>query len=124
MPSTMLKAVYNALNQKQNRELIDAIKSGLSYLKDDIKEIVEDEIEIEKPHKIVNTVQKILHFGRQNQEGQGIKILTPDQMVSRLPIILAQLKAGNCSETFKNEIRQILYLLYCSKNYPKQSITI
>ena len=58
MPSAMLKAVYNAVNQKQNRELIDAIKSRLSYLKDGIKEIVEDEIEIEKPHKIVNIVQK------------------------------------------------------------------
>ena len=58
MPSTMLKAVYNAVNQKQDRELIDAIKSGLSYLKDGIKEIVEDKIEIEKPHKIVNIVQK------------------------------------------------------------------
>ena len=58
MPSAMLKAVYNAVNQKQDRELIDAIKSGLSYLKDGIKEIVEDKIEIEKPHKIVNIVQK------------------------------------------------------------------
>ena len=58
MPSAMLKAVYNAVNQKQNRELIDAIKSRLSYLKDGIKEIVKDEIEIEKPHKIVNIVQK------------------------------------------------------------------
>ena len=58
MPSAMLKAVYNAVNQKQDRELIDAIKSGLSYLKDGIKEIVEDKIKIEKPHKIVNIVQK------------------------------------------------------------------
>ena len=54
-----------------------------------------NEIEIEKPDKIVDIVEKILQFNRQNQEGQGLKILTPDQMLSRLPITLAQLKAGN-----------------------------
>ena len=43
---------------------------------------------------------------RRNQWGQGLKILTPDQLLSRLPISLAQLKAGNNSEKLKNEIRQ------------------
>ena len=43
------------------------------------------------------------------QRGQGLKILTPSQMLSRLPITLAQLKAGNNSEKLKNEIRQLLY---------------
>ena len=42
------------------------------------------------------------------QEGQGIKILTPNQMLNRLPIILAQLKAGYNSNKLKNEIRQLL----------------
>ena len=46
-------------------------------------------------------------------------------MLSRLPIYLAQLKAGNNSEKFKNEIRQLLHSLYRSKkNQPKRSITI
>ena len=54
-------------------------------------------------------------------EGKGLKILTPQQMLSRLPISLAQLKAGNNSEKLKNEIRQLLYSLYRSK---KQSKTI
>ena len=53
---------------------------------------------------------------RRNQEGQGLKILTPKQMLSRLPISLAQLKAGNNSEKLKNEIRQLLHSLYRSKN--------
>ena len=39
--------------------------------------------------------QNILEFNRQNQEGQGLKILTPNQMLSRLPIFLAKLKTGN-----------------------------
>ena len=46
---------------------------------------------------------------RRNQQGQGMKILTPNQMLSRLPISLAQLKAGNNSKKLKNEIRQLLY---------------
>ena len=55
-----------------------------------------------------------------NQPGKGLKILTPDQMLSRLPISLAQLKAGNNSQKLKNEIRQLLYSLYRSKKLTKQ----
>ena len=62
----------------------------------------------------------ILKFNEQNQQGKGLKILTPNQMLSRLPITLAQLKAGNNSEKLKNEIRQLLYPLYRSNNMTKQ----
>ena len=48
-------------------------------------------------------------------EGKGLKILTPKQMLQRLPIALAQVKAGNNSESLLNEIRQIVYSLYQSK---------
>ena len=57
---------------------------------------------------------------RRNQQGKGLKILTPNQMLSRLPISLAQLKAENNSEKLKNEIRQLLYYLYRSKILTKQ----
>ena len=53
-------------------------------------------------------------------EGKGLKILTPDQMLNRLPITLTQLKAGNNSEKLKNEIRQLLCSLYRSKKLTKQ----
>ena len=53
------------------------------------------------------------------QKGLGLKILTLDQMLSRLPITLAQLKAGNNSEKLENEIRQLLYSLYRSKKLTK-----
>ena len=56
---------------------------------------------------------------RREHEGQGLKLLTPEQMLGRLPISLAQLKAGNNSEKLKNEIRQLLYLLYRSKKLIK-----
>ena len=72
----------------------------------------------EKPNEMVDIVQNILEFNRQ-QEGRGLKILTPSQMLSRLPISLAQLKAGNNSEKLKNEIRQILHSLYKSKKLTK-----
>ena len=52
---------------------------------------------------------------RREQEGQGLKILTPQQMLSRLPILLAQLQAGNNSQKLKNEIRKLVSLLYISK---------
>ena len=78
------------------------------------------ERENEKPDKIVEIVEEILKFNKQNQEGQGLKTLTPNQMLNRLPITLAQLKAGNNSEKLKNEIRQLLYSLYRSKNMTKQ----
>ena len=51
---------------------------------------------------------KKVEFNKQNQSGQGLKILTPDQMFSRLAITLAQLKAGNNSQKMINEIRQLL----------------
>ena len=57
---------------------------------------------------------------RRNQQGKGLKILTPNQMLSRLPISLVQLKAGNNSEKLKNEIRQLLYSLYKSKKLTKE----
>ena len=48
-------------------------------------------------------------------EGNGLKILTNKQMLNRLPILLAQIQAGNNSKSLKNEVRQILYSLYRSK---------
>ena len=58
------------------------------------------------------------------QEGTGanemLKILTPNQMLKRLPIALAQEKAGNNSESLLNEIRQIVYSLYRSKEITKK----
>ena len=54
------------------------------------------------------------------QEGERLKILTPNQMLKRLPIALAQIKAGNNSKSLLNEIRQIAYSLYRSKEITKK----
>ena len=58
--------------------------------------------------------------GKGANEGEGLKILTPNQMLKRLPIALAQVKAGNNSESLLNEIRQIVYSLYRSKEITKK----
>ena len=53
-------------------------------------------------------------------KGTGLKILTSKQMLQRLPIALAQVKAGNNSESLLNEIKQIVYSLYQSKEITKK----
>ena len=108
-PSNIFNSLNNINDIKQKNKLINVIISGL-------KVMFEEERETEKPDKIVEIVEEILRFNKQKQEGQGIKTLTPDEMLNRLPISLAQLQAGNNSEKMKNEIRQLLYSLYCSKN--------
>ena len=56
------------------------------------------------------------------KHGKGLKILTPKQMLQRLPIALAEVKAVNTSENLLNEIRQIIYYLYQGKEITQKSI--
>ena len=58
--------------------------------------------------------------GISNTDRYKLKILTPKQIIQRLPIALAQIKAGNNSENLLNEIRQIIYSLYQSKEITKK----
>ena len=67
------------------------------------------------------TVLDSKHKAKQGKtKGTGLKILTPKQLFQRLPIALAQVKAGNNSENLLNEIRQIVYSLYQSKEITKK----
>ena len=77
---------------------------------------------IEEDEKIIGIAERTLYFNRLDESGRGLKILAPNQMLSRLPISLAQLKAGNNSEKLKNEIRQLLYSLYRSKKTYKATL--
>ena len=58
-----------------------------------------------------------------NKEGKGLKILSKQQMLSRLHVLLAQIQAGNNTKSLKNEIRQLIYALYRSKTLTK-TVTI
>ena len=122
VPSALAKKLYETKNKNKNNELVELINFRWSNLKDEIEKMTENEIKTEKPHKILEIVKEILNFNKKNrkQQGLGLKILTPNQMLSRLPITLAQLKAGNNSEKRKNEIRQLLFSLHRSKKLTKQ----
>ena len=116
--------------------LLNRLNIGLQRLKDDIKNMSKDKVE-EKKHlnhlkdlvgNIIDTKQKLNDMPpleteeeaeKRQQLRQGLKILTPKQMITRLPILLSQVKAGNNSKKLKNEIRQIIYSLYRSKNVSK-----
>ena len=104
-----------------NEVRVDSIKEVLSKLQRIIYYTSKyKEFKFEENEKIIDIIERILYFNQLNQSGQGLKILPPSQMLSRLPISLAQLKAGNNSEKLKNEIRQLLYSLYKSKRLTKK----
>ena len=105
-------------NAQENSELVQVIQNEFSNFEKEIGNMSKEE----EPYEILDTISRILEFNRQDQQGQRLKLLTPQQMLNRLPISFAQLEAVNNSEKLKNEIRQLLYSLYRSKNYPKQSI--
>ena len=120
-PSLMYKVLHTLNDKEKTINLVNMFNSGLKDLKEEIKKMSKEEIENERPDEIVNIVEMILDFNKQNQQkGQGIKILTPNQTLNRSPIALAQLQAGSNSNKLKNEIRQLLYYLYRSKNMTKQ----
>ena len=106
-------------NPEKNKIQVGLVNNVLRDLKEEIEDMSEEEKEIKNPNEIGNLVENILEFNRQQQR-QGLKILTPNKMLSRLPITLAQLKAGNNSEKIKNEIRQFLYSLCISKKFTRQ----
>ena len=68
----------------------------------------------------MSDTRKNLYFQPYNKKGTGLKILSPKQILQRLPIALAQIKAGNNSESLFNEIRSIVYSLYQSKEITKK----
>ena len=114
-PTQLTKKLFEIKDKKKNNDFVEEIKSRWSKLKDEIKEMSENERKkIEQPDKISKIVEEILKFNKQKETGQGLKILTPQRMFSRLPISLAQVEAGNSSEKIKNEIRQLLYSLFRS----------
>ena len=106
---------------KRNEDWVYLIKLMLNKMKIVSENVPENKtFKIEENEKIINIVERILYFNQLDQSGQELKILTPNQMLTRLPIFLAQLKAGNNSEKLENKVRQLLYSLFRSKKPTKQ----
>ena len=94
----MLKRLRNASDEK-SKNLVESINKKLTKLKNIVKNVPKDEVsKVKENEKIIDIVERILELNNDKESGKGLKILTPDQMLSRLPITLAQLKAGNNSE--------------------------
>ena len=123
-PSDMYKKLRKT-EDKKNKDQVYLIKEMLNTMKEAIKNVSENKkLEIEENEKIINFFERILYFNRLDQSGKGLKILTPNQMFSRLPITLAQLKAGNNSEKLKNESDNYCILCTDQKNLQSNSIKV
>ena len=109
------KQIYMQQKTNLNKAKANLIKNRPDSFKEDVINNTAIGVFDIKNLNVLNAVLNILGFNEQSQDGQGLKILTPEQMLHRLPISLAQLKAGNNSEKLKIEIRQLLYSLYRSK---------
>ena len=103
--------------QAKNEQLVNNINDIMIDLRNAIIKI--EVPENENPNKIVDIAQNILDINKQ-QKGKGIKVLTPKQMVQRLPIALVQVKAGNRSENLPNAINQIIYSSYQENEITKR----
>ena len=115
-PDTMIKRLKDAGHEKDK-----SMVKNLNKMQKIFKNVPENKtFKIKENEKVTDIVERILELNSKKQLGLRLKILTPNQMLSRLPITLAQLKAGNSSEKLKNEIRQLLYSLYRSKKLTKQ----
>ena len=114
----MYKSLNTNTDIEENKTKVNKMKNNLADLVMKIKNNPTNNTKkIRNRNNMVEIVELILKFNQLEQEGSGLKILTPNQMLSRLPISLAQLKAGNSSKKLKNKIRQIL----CSLNRYKKS---
>ena len=109
---------------------------GLNKLSDDINDMPKNEVKDMRLEALKNMIKYIINYNQNLDDmlpleskedaaqrkgirpitiGQGLKIMTPSQLTTRLPILLSQVKAGNNSQKLRNEIRQIIYSLYWSK---------
>ena len=114
---------------ERNEDQIYLIKEVLNRMKKAIENVSENKpVKTEENKKKINIVEHTLYFNQLEQKGKRLKILTPNQMLCRLPITLAQLKAGNNSEKLKNEVRFFVrnYCILCTdkKNLQKMFIKV
>ena len=118
----LAKKLFKTEDKTKNNDFVEEMKNRWSNLKDKTKTMSKEEIKNEKPNDILEIINEILDFNKeiQIQQGSDLKTVTPNQMLGRLPITLAQLKAVKKCEKLKNEIRKILYSLYRSKKLTKQ----
>ena len=116
-------------NNEQNKllkhieEFSESIRPRNLELKELKKEVLDSVLVLLQGREMVLKAFQSGIFPRSKesqQEGEELKILTPNQMLKKLPMALAQVKAGNNSDSLLNELRQIFYSLYRSKEITKK----
>ena len=121
----MYKNLNATTDIEENKIKVNKIKSNLADLVMKIKNNPTNNTKkIRNRNTMVEIVELILKFNQLEQEGSGLKILTPNQMLSRLPISLAQLKAGNNSEKLKTKLGKFCILCTDQKNLQKMFIKV
>ena len=122
--ATMIKRLKNASDER-NKDMEESINEKLNKMKKIIINVPKDEsFKIEENKKIIDIVETILELNSGKQLGIGLKILTPNQMLSRLPITLAQLKAGNNSDKLKMKLGNYCILCTDQKNLQNKFIKV
>ena len=117
-PSTekKLKDIYS--DAKKFKIIRENIINEMFNTEDEKLDIATSGDDDERRESVIETISRF--GGKEEPEiGKGLKIMTPKQMITRLPILLVQKQAGNNSQKLNNEIRQIIYFFYRSKNLPK-----
>ena len=122
-PDEISQDLFYSKSKSDNRDKLVLIHKNFDYITGKATQMPSDTNK-RKLVKILDIIKYILDFNEKNQQGQGVNILTPNEMLSRLLITLAQLKAEKKSEKPKNEIRQLLYSLCISKTLTKTSIKV
>ena len=102
---TLLKKLINTVSGVTEKKIINNVIKGIEFVLDYVAS------NINFSYSGSDSKQHFSYSEFSNTTGSGLEILTPNQMLSILPISLAQLKAGNNSKKLKNEIRQFLYSL-------------
>ena len=122
-PDEISQDLFYSKSKSDNPDKLVLIHKNFDYITGKATQMPSDTNK-RKLVKILDIIKYILDFNEKNQQGQGLNILTPNEMLSRLLITLAQLKAEKNSEKLKNEIRQLLYSLCISKTLTKTSIKV
>ena len=111
----------------KNNDLVELARVRWSNLKEETEKMSKEEIKNKKPNEILGIVNKIIDFNKEiqkQQEGSGLKILTPNQMLNRLPISLAQLKQEIILKNLKMKLANYCILCTDQKNLQNNFIEV
>ena len=123
-PSDMYEKLHMTEGEK-NEYQVYIIKKVLDKMKKIIKNVPKDKtFKTEENKKIINIVERIFYLNQLDQSGKGLKILTADQMLSRLPITLAQLKPRNNLKNLKMKLDNYYILCTDKRNLQNNYIKV